>query len=304
MRTSTLGNWLSRIALVAVGLGIVHRGDAHPGHREVNRSPAPEGEIDQGVSPSTTIFQPLSTYALGHCVWQAESAYTSYGGVFATCDDGFVPVTSAVYLENYDDPVHAGLVNLSPGVWEWDGTQNDGEFDGAGLSDDHAQIHGEPPIDGITTELFANTPSVSGSGIHYIDNGTYDDPNEIRTLCCESLDASANLDELEGCHYESAFVPIEPETDPDLPGQYVATLACSTGRITSGGCYTQFLHGSDWALTSSHPYVDGDPMQHPSGSHGSTTGETGWACRLDHEPVIDVPANNIEGIAVTALCCR
>ena len=98
---------------------------------------------------------------------------------------------------------------------------------------------------------------------------------------------------------------VVPETHPDLPGQYVASLACTEGHITSGGCYTQFLHDSDWSLTGDHPYVGGDTTQMPTGDHDTTPGETGWACRLDKEPIIfDDPDDYDEAIGVTALCCK
>jgi hypothetical protein len=242
--------------------------------------------------------------ALGRCEWQADGFDTGAGGIMAYCPAGTAPITSAVSIDDYEGTEHNHLVNLSPGVNSWAGVAIDGVFDGEGLSDSHAQFHGEPPPDFTTVASFTNTANGSGTSIHYTYTGN-SEPNDVRTLCCESLDQRSDLDELENCRYESELVPVEPESDPDLAGQYVATLACSGSRhVTSGGCHAQFLHDSEWGLTGSHPYVNGDTIEHPDGPHATTPGETGWACRLDREPLMwDPPTVYEEGIGITVLCC-
>lgn len=300
MRQRNPARWLLGLVAIVPSLVCIARESAHPGQHTA--PPRPNVAPDPIVDPPPINVDVLFPHALARCEWHAQNSLTDSGGVMAHCQADAVPIASGVYLADYEDLEHKGLVNLSPAIFEFDGVTVEGVFDGNPLSDDHAQIHGEPPPDGTAAETYANTTNDSGTGIHYLDLGSAPThSNEIRTLCCESLESNANLNELEGCRYESAFVLVAPETDPDLPGQYVAKLACSTGHITSGGCYTQFLHSSDYALTGNHPYVDGDGMQHPDGPHGATPGETGWACRLDHEPVID---GYNEGIGITAVCCH
>jgi len=299
--------------------GAAHPG-AHLGHHQDAPvvEPAPHHDITLGVAsspaakptPSGTLEPLIPSWpwlddpadTIGRCRWRAESANTGMGGVLADCEEHQFPITAGVFIPEYDDPAHEGLVNLSPGWWMMNGVQNDGILDGEGLSDSHPQIHGEPPPDGIETEDFV--ADVSGSGIHYVNLPAPQHDNEIRTLCCETLPAKPGIGALTDCHFETALVPVVPETHPDLAGQYVASLACSEGRITSGGCFTQFLHNSEWSLTGDHPYVDGDPMEMPAGTHGSTPTETGWACRLDQEPIISYPPDYQEGIGITALCCK
>lgn len=242
---------------------------------------------------------------VGRCRWRATSSDTATGGTQALCEEGEFPFSSGVFIGEYEQSDHRGIVNLSPAWWQNNGVQNDGLLDGEGLSDSHPQVHGEPPPDGVATENF--DPDVSGSGVHF-ENGTGapQRDNEIRTLCCDDLPAKFGIGALTDCHYESAMVLVDPESDPALAGQYVASLACTEGRVTSGGCHAQFLHDTgEWALTGSHPYVGGDPMQMPSGAHDSTPTETGWACRLDQEPsMYSDPDAYDEGIGVTVLCCQ
>jgi len=249
------------------------------------------------VSP-ITVF----THSLGRCVWQRSSEDTASGGLVVECGSGAVPINAAVYVASYLDPEHDHMVNLSPAfAGEWNGVALDGIIDGEPLADAHQ--HGEPPPDNATTEAFANGTTLAGGGIHYVDQGPTAS-NEVLTLCCESLDNKPDLNELENCRYDTEMVAVAPETHPDLLGQYVATLACSQGRVTSGGCSTQFLHSSaEYGLTGSHPYVNGDGFEHPDGAHSTTPGETGWACRLDDEPVLALATPEVAKVAVTVLCC-
>ena len=297
----------------ALGLVTAQDGAAHGGHHHAHEpaaklagdAPTPLPSFDPTpIDPDDWTPFPVDSPddTIGRCRWRAETQNTGAGGVLAQCEYGEFPVTSGVFHDG--DGAHKGLVNLSPAWWMNNFVQNDGILDGEGLSDSHPQIHGEPPPDGAETEHFL--PNVSGTGIHYEHGtGAPNESNEIRTLCCEELPPKPGIGALEDCHFETELVEVIPETHPDLPGQYVASLACSSGRITSGGCYTQFLHTSTWALTGSHPYVDGDPMQMPNGTHGSTPTETGWACRLDSEPSMYPDPNAYdEGIGITALCCK
>lgn len=242
---------------------------------------------------------------VGRCRWRGASSTTATGGTQAVCEDGEFPFSSGLFVGEYEQTDHRGIVNLSPAWWENNGVQTDGLLDGEGLSDSHPEVHGEPPPDGVATENF--DPDWGGSGVHFeLGTGAPTRDNEIRTLCCDDLPAKLGIGALTDCHYESALVLVDPESDPALAGQYVASLACSQGRVTSGGCHAQFLHDTgEWALTGSHPYVGGDPMQMPSGAHDSTPTETGWACRLDQEPsMYSDPDAYDEGIGVTVLCCQ
>lgn len=299
MRSRTSIPWILALVGAAASLALAVRGEAHPGHA-AEPLPSPEGP-SAAADPSVVGRTRLFTTVLARCLWEGSSSTTWAGGTLAACDENMFPVSSGVYIANYSDPVHDHLVNLSPAIAEWNGVGVDGILDGEGLSDSHPAVHGEPPPHTTTAEQFANTPKIAGSGVHYNYTGD-DDPNEIRTLCCESLDDSSK-NELESCRYETALVPVQPETHPDLAGQYSAHLACSSGRVTSGGCYAQFLHDSEWGLTSSHPYVGGNTLAHPSGSHSSTPGETGWACRLDREPEMYANQPYDEAIGITVLCC-
>ena len=302
-----------------LGLLSAQDGSAHGGHhhqalasQHTHGSSAPPPSTNPNPDPNPNdpddwnpwvLDNPNDT--LGRCRWRAESADTGTGGVLAQCEEGEFPVTAGVFHGGEGGTlVHKGIVNLSPAWWMNLGVQNDGFLDGEALSDSHPQVHGEPPPDGVETEFFA--PNVGGSGIHYEQgSGAPNEPNHIRTLCCETLPPKPGIGALRDCHYETALVEVVPETHPDLAGQYVASLPCTSGRVTSGGCHAQFLHSSDWALTGSHPYVDGDPMQMPLGSHATTPTQTGWACRLDSEPSMYPDPNAYdEGIGVTALCCK
>lgn len=303
-RTRILG-----LGIAALALAFAEDSDAHPHHEAPAVVPASVDLTAPSTIPAVDVTigsLPIEVFtrALGRCTWQADARDTDSGATVAFCPAGTAPITSAVSIEDYEGGDHHHLVNLSPGVNSWAGAPIDGLFDGEGLSDSHPQSHGEPPPDLTTVASFTSTASGSGTSIHYNYTGT-NEPNDLRTLCCESLEQRSDLDELENCRYESELVPVEPESDPDLAGQYVATLACSGGRhVTSGGCHAQFLHDSEWGLTGSHPYVNGDTLEHPDGAHATTPGETGWACRLDREPFMWAPPTVYEeGIGITVLCC-
>ena len=244
------------------------------------------------------IGQPGDT--VGRCEWRAQSSLTDSGGPFAACEAPMFPVTSGVFIEEYDDTEHRGLVVLSPGWWELDGEVSDGSLEEP-LTDEHP--HGEPPPDGMQTEFF--DPDLAATGIHYaLSTSTAVHNNDVRTLCCEPLSRKPGIGALTDCHFETALVPFVEETDPDLAGQHVASLACESGFVTSGGCYVQFEHShTEFSMTGSHPYVGGDPMEMPHGAHSSTPGETGWACRIDREPVGVAEGAFVGKVGITALCC-
>jgi hypothetical protein len=300
MRRTIPSTWIIGLGVAVLSLSIVERSRAHGDH---HASPGLPSSFSSKPEASPTAVLPISvfTHSLGRCVWERTARDTATGGLVLECANDTAPINTAVYVASYNDPEHDHLVVLSPNVSEWAGVGVDGMVDGEGLADSH--VHGESPPDATTVETFANTATQSGAGIHYVDTGP-DASNHVLALCCESLENKPDLDELENCRYETELVAVESETHPDLTGQYVATLACSQGRVTSGGCFTQFQHSiSDYGLTGSHPYVDGDAFQHPDGAHSSTTGETGWACRLDGEPELEFTTPDVAEIAITVLCC-
>jgi hypothetical protein len=294
----TSKGWILGVVLAAASQSVGTSSDAHPSHGHAR-------DVVAGGDRKSIAVQPIAlhTTALGRCKWRVADDYTTQaGGVHALCPDEVVPIAAGIWRPEYEEEIHPGLVSLFPAVTEIDGVGIDGIYDSAALADDPTW-HGEPIEGGTTAESLANAAAVTGAGLHYVENSGLEEPSTSLVLCCESLE-NTDKNELEDCRYEGEYVPVEPESDPDLPGQWVASLACSSGRIVSGGCYPQFLHASDWALTGSHPYVDGDTLEHPSGAHLAQPTETGWVCRLDREPSIDSPPDNVEGIAVTALCCR